>query len=178
MSVFKYFFFFITLILSACNITELNNPYVKKEATLNILYSSFSERPKHLDPAIAYSSNEYTFIAQIYEPPFQYHYLKRPYQLVPLTATKLPRIEYINAKGALLPLDAPEKDIVFSDYIIDIKTGIQYQPHPAFAKNKSGDFRYHHLNETALASIDNLNDFVHTGSRELTAEDYVYQIKR
>ncbi len=164
--------------LSACNVTELNNPYVEKDASLNILYSSFSERPKHLDPAVSYSSNEYTFIAQIYEPPFQYHYLKRPYQLVPLTATKLPTIEYINAEGNVLPADASEKDIVFSDYIIDIKTGIRYQPHPALAKNTHDQFLYHALNDKTLSSIDNLNDFAHTGTRELIAEDYVYQIKR
>ena len=178
MSAFKHFFFFITLMLSACNVTELNNPYVETDASLNILYSSFSERPKHLDPAVSYSSNEYTFIAQIYEPPFQYHYLKRPYQLVPLTATKLPTIEYINADGEILPTNAPEKDIAFSDYIIEIKKNIRYQPHPAFSKNKEGDFLYHQLDETALESIHDLNDFTQTGTRELIAEDYVYQIKR
>jgi hypothetical protein len=63
------------------------------------LYSSFAERPKHLDPARAYSSNEYTFIAQIYEPPLQYHYLKRPYQLIPLTASQMPQVLYYNADG-------------------------------------------------------------------------------
>jgi len=56
------------------------------EAHANVLYSAFRERPKHLDPARSYSSNEYEFIAQIYEPPFQYHYLKRPFTLEPLTA--------------------------------------------------------------------------------------------
>ncbi len=174
---FLLFLLFI-IILSACDSNELNNPYVEKNESLTILYASFSERPKHLDPAVSYSSNEYTFIAQIYEPPFQYHYLKRPYQLIPLTATQLPTIHYLNAAGELLTNDANEKDIVFSEYIIDIQPGINYQPHPAFSKDKEGNFAYHRLNETSLKSINSLNDFTNTGSRELIAEDYVYQIKR
>ncbi len=40
------------------------------QQSMAVLYQSFSERPKHLDPATAYSENEYAFIAQIYEPPF------------------------------------------------------------------------------------------------------------
>jgi len=174
----KILFFLIFSLLSACNLTELNNPYAEKEASLNILYSSFSERPKHLDPAISYSSNEYTFIAQIYEPPFQYHYLKHPYQLIPLTATQLPTINYFNATGELLAANANEKEIAFSDYIIEIKPGIQYQPHPAFVKDRQGNFSYHHLTESDLKNINTLNNFAKTGTRELIAKDYVYQIKR
>ena len=56
-------------LLSACNGEPLNNPYQPKDAALSVLYSSFQERPKHLDPAVAYSENEYAFIGQIYEPP-------------------------------------------------------------------------------------------------------------
>ena len=86
----------LSVVISGCDISQLNNPYAEDEKKLSILYSSFSERPKHLDPAVAYSSNEYGFIGQIYEPPYQYHYLKRPYQLVPLTAVKMPLIEYFD----------------------------------------------------------------------------------
>ncbi|MDQ7089702.1 MAG: ABC transporter substrate-binding protein [Methylococcales bacterium] len=178
MYAYKILFILIIGLLSACDLTELNNPYPTEDDSLNNLYASFSERPKHLDPAVSYSANEYTFIAQIYEPPFQYHYLKRPYQLIPLTATRLPTIQYLNKKGELLATDADENEIAFSDYIIDIQQNIHYQPHPAFAKDKDGHFRYHQLNETTLESIHTLNDFKNTGTRELIAEDYVYQIKR
>ena len=54
-----------------------NNPY-GAAGNDNALYTSFSERPKHLDPAKSYTEDEAEFNAQIYEPPFQYHYLKRP----------------------------------------------------------------------------------------------------
>ena len=52
-----------------------NEPYPAEERERNILYSFFIERPKHLDPAQSYTSDEYDIIQQIYEPPFQYHYL-------------------------------------------------------------------------------------------------------
>ena len=51
----------VASVLSACT----NNPYRPSEAGRNIYYDTFSEEPKHLDPARAYSSDEYTFINQI-----------------------------------------------------------------------------------------------------------------
>lgn len=163
---------------TAWQASQFNNPYSEDEGSRTVLYESFTERPKHLDPAVAYSENEYSIIGQIYESPFQYHYLKRPYQLVPLTATKMPDIRYLNAKGEPLRQGAKDSDIAFTDYIIDIKPNISYQPHPALAKNAAGEYSYHHLSAEQINTVNNLADFAETGSRELTADDYVYQIKR
>ncbi|MFI3189591.1 peptide ABC transporter substrate-binding protein [Crenothrix sp. D3] len=163
---------------TAWEATQLNNPYTEDEGNRTVLYESFAERPKHLDPAVAYSSNEYAIIGQIYEPPFQYHYLKRPYQLIPLTASKMPDIQYLNAKGEPLKQGAADSDIAFTDYIIDIKPHSNYQPHPAFAKNATGVYLYHQLNPAQIELLHSLADLKETGSRELTADDYVYQIKR
>ena len=63
-----------------------NYPYPAQDHGKNILYSAFIDRPKHLDPVQAYSENEYEFLAQIYQPPLQYHYLKHPYTLIPQAA--------------------------------------------------------------------------------------------
>jgi ABC-type transport system substrate-binding protein len=155
-----------------------NNPYPAADAHRNILYSAFRERPKHLDPARAYSSNEYDFIAQIYEPPFQYHYLKRPYELVPLTAVTVPRPVYLDRRGARLPPDASADRIAYSVYEIRLRTGIRYQPHPAFARGPDGNHLYHALGERDLKKIHAISDFPQTGTRELVAADYIYQIKR
>ncbi len=163
---------------TAYQATQLNNPYTEDEGSRSVLYESFSERPKHLEPAVAYSSNEYTIIGQIYEPPFQYHYLKRPYQLTLLTASKMPDIQYLNAQGEPLGQNPKDSDIAFTDYIIDIKPNIRYQPHPALAKNAAGDYLYHYLNADQIAALRKLADFKETGTRELTADDYVYEIKR
>ncbi|WP_411727216.1 ABC transporter substrate-binding protein [Methyloglobulus sp.] len=168
----------LALLLTACDVSHLNNPYPEDQNEQAILYQSFDERPKHLDPAISYSENEYAFIAQIYEPPFQYHYLKRPYQLVPLTAKKMPDIQYVNRLGEKLSANANIKDIAFTDYVIDIKSNIRYQPHPALAKSDYGEYAFHHLSKNQIDALRTLSDFNATGSRELVAEDYVYQIKR
>ena len=164
--------------LTACDETQLNNPYLDNEGGLSVLYQSFSERPKHLNPAIAYSENEYAFIAQIYEPPFQYHYLKRPYQLTPLTASKMPEINYLNKQGEKIGQGAKDSDIAYTDYLIDIQPTIKFQPHPALAKNSQGQYTYHSLTPSQIQSLNTLADFKDTGTRELIAEDYVYQIKR
>jgi len=168
----------LSVLLTGCDVSQLNNPYTEEEGKHAVLYQSFSERPKHFDPAVAYSENEYAFIAQIYEPPFQYHYLKRPYQLTPLTATKMPEIIYLNKQGERLSEGAKDSDIAYTDYVIDIEANIQYQPHPALAKDAKGDYLYHHLTQAQIRPLKTLNDFESTGSRELAAEDYVHQIKR
>ena len=68
-----------------------------------------------LDPAKAYSDDSLLVSAQVLEPLFQYHYLKRPYEIQPLTAEALPQLEQ---KGTVLK--------------IKIKKGILYHDHPAF----------------------------------------------
>lgn len=98
------------VLLAACG-NEQNDPYPAAERGKNILYSAFTERPKHLDPARSYSEDESVFTAQIYEPPLQYHYLKRPYVLVPGTAEAVPEPEYFNADGKRLANDAPSTAI-------------------------------------------------------------------
>lgn len=164
--------------LSGCDESGWNNPYPEVEASKPILYTSFSERPKHLDPAVSYSANEYALISQIYEPALQYHYLLRPYTLVPLTAVAVPTVIYRDREGQILPVESDEKKIAFSDYVITIQAGIRYQPHPAFARSGQGEFLYHDLSPDELRGIQSIADFDHTDSRELIAEDYVYQIKR
>jgi ABC-type transport system substrate-binding protein len=168
----------ISLLFSAGVAASWNNPYPASEEKANILYSAFRERPKTFDPARAYSSNEYLFIAQIYEPPFQYHYLKRPYTLVPLTAVSVPTPVYFDRHGRRLPSGTPAATIAHSVYEIRVQPGIYYQPHPTFARDAGNRYLYHALSAQDLAGVYAIGDFPHTGTRELVAADYVYQIKR
>jgi ABC-type transport system substrate-binding protein len=135
-----------------------NDPYPASERGGNIYYASFAERPKHLDPVQSYTEDEAIFTQQVYEPPLQYHYLKRPYELVPLTAQGVPKPQAVEGGK-------------FTVYEIRIRPGIKYQPHPAFVSaNQSlppGKIK-------ELKSPYNLP----LGTRELTADDYIYQIKR
>lgn len=168
----------VLLLLSACDGHNWNNPYSPEDAARNALYTVFTERPKHLDPVQSYSSNEIQFTAQIYESPLQYHYLKRPYVLIPATAKEMPTVRYFDAQGNQLPDDARAGNIAYSSYEISIRPGILFQPHPAFAVDVQGNGLFHELNQQELTSIHKLSDFPQTGTRELVADDYVYQIKR
>ena len=172
---FKYFksAFLIFTLLVGCADKPLNNPYSEEENS-NIFYSSFQERPKHLDPARSYSSNEYVFLAQIYEPLFQYHYLKKPYELIPLTAEEMPVIKYLDEN---FRETNDRSKILYTKYILKIKKGILYQNHPAFYKNH-GNYRYHNLSENEINKINTIMDFKFESSRELVSDDYIYQIKR
>ena len=167
----------LPFLLTACS-EQINSPYPTTDAGKSILYSAFEERPKHLDPARSYSENEYVFLGNIYEPPLQYHYLKRPYQLEPQTAATMPTVRYFDAQGGELPADAAPARIAMSEYEIRIKPGIRYQPHPAFARDAQGKPRYIPIKPDELARIDRFEDFAETGTRELTAADYVYQVRR
>ncbi|MBK1708571.1 ABC transporter substrate-binding protein [Marichromatium gracile] len=164
--------------LVACDDRPWNDPYPRDTATSNTLYSSFGERPKHLDPARSYTVNENTFIAQIYEPPLQYHFLHRPYQLIPLALAEMPRVRFYDAAGEPLPDDAPAAAIARSEYELHVRPGTRYQPHPALARDAEGAPRYLDLEPGALAGIDTLGDFAEHGTRELVAADFAYQIKR
>ena len=169
---------FLTLLAFFISCGVPNNPYPKPEHDQEIYYSTFSEEPKHFDPAISYSSDEYRFIQQIYEPPLRYHYLKRPYELIPLTAEAVPQPRYFDANGQALLADAPAESVARAVYEVRIRPGIMYQQHPCFAKTESGEWLYRNLTKADVKGFDEVKDFPATGTRELVAADYVYQIKR
>ncbi len=158
--------------LAACDGGLWNAPYPASDDGKSILYTAFTERPKHLDPAQAYSENEYEFLAHIYAPPLQYHYLKRPYQLVPLAASEMPRVTYQDKNRRPLPATAAAERIAYSVYEIHIKPAMRYQPHPAFMPENL------RLALHDMRGIHTLGDFAKTGTRVVNAADYAYQIKR
>ena len=161
--------------LSGCG-PAWNDPYPAADAGRNILYTAFTDRPKHLDPAQSYTEDEITFTAQIYEPPLQYHYLKRPYELIPATVEQVPVPRFYDAAGRELPHDAPVERIAESVYELKLKPGIRFQPHPAFALDSHGQPEILAKNE--IAKRQTMADFPKVGTRELSADDYIYQIKR
>src|SRR4051812_10750751 len=145
------------LFLAGCE-GAWNDPYGESSRRGMTLYSSFSERPKHLDPVQSYTEDEARFTQQVYEPLLQYHYLKRPYELIPLTAVDVPKARSIEGGK-------------YTVYEIRIRPGIRYQPHAAFIP---GNLSLPEGKINALKSPYQLP----TGTRELVADDYIYQIKR
>ncbi len=156
-----------------------NNPWPHEAAASNTLYSAVIETsPRHVDPTASYWNNDTPYTYQVYEPPYGYHYLKRPFQLVPKTAREVVKPYYIGRDGQRLPDDAPAEAIVESVYDVPIKTGILFQPHPAFARDEHGRYRYHAMKPGELGERRTPLDFEHQGTRELVAEDFVYALKR
>ena len=165
------------LLLRLCT----NNPYRPGEASSKTLFASFSTAPTKLDPATAYYLHEDDLLAKIYEPPFDYHYLKRPYELVPLTAADIPPPVYFGRDGQRLAAADPAAELVARvEYTVRLKPGTRYQPHPCFARDAQGRLLYHQLSDADAArlKITTPGDFPVQGTRELTAQDYAIGVRR
>jgi ABC-type transport system substrate-binding protein len=165
----------LALGLPGCN----NNPWPDGAAAGNTLFTAVVEAsPRHLDPTASYWSNDTPYTYQIYEPPYGYHYLKRPYELVPKSAAAVVKPRYLDKDGKPLPDDAPGEQVAQSVYDVPIKPGILFQPHPAFARDEQGSYRYHAMKPGELGTRRSPLQFEHRGTRELVAEDFVYALKR
>lgn len=86
---------------------------------------SLDDKVESLDPARAYSDDSLLVSSQVLEPLFQYHYLKRPYEIQPLIAESLP---IFSDKGRVV--------------MIKIKKNIFFHPHEAF-KNMPRELTAH-----------------------------------
>ncbi len=169
-----------TVVISALALTGCNNsPWPDGAAATNTSFSAVIENsPRHLDPTASYWSNDTPYTYQIYEPLYGYHYLKRPFVLVPKVATAVITPTYLDKSGKPLPADAPGELVAESVYDIPIKPGIMFQPHPAFARDEQGRYVYHTMKPGDLGKRTTPLQFEQQGTRELVAEDYVYALKR
>ncbi len=165
--------------LAGCSRDPVNSPYARGGETENTLYTAFTQRsPKYLDPASSYSGDETPFTYSIYEPLYGYHYLARPYRLIPRAAAGLDPPAYFDRDGRRLPDDVAGEQVAYSVYDIRIRPGIRFQPHPAFALDGEGRHVYWPIGADALKGKFDIGSFEHTGTRELQAADYVYAFKR
>jgi oligopeptide transport system substrate-binding protein len=92
---------------------QLHNESVSKVSSIRLALDNAVES---LDPAKAYSDDSLVVSSQVLEPLYQYHYLKRPYEIQPLLAESAPQIEQ---KGLVLK--------------IKLKKNIFFHDHPAFS---------------------------------------------
>ena len=143
-----------------------NSPYPLDEIASSTAFKAFDEPPKYLDPVKSYYSYEAQIIDQIYEFPFEYHYIKRPYTLIPCLAEAVPsaKIGLVTLREAYEPrrFDPKgreifrEKTITAVSYVVRLKKGIYYQPHACFPTNEVLKCR----------------------TREMIADDFLYAFKR
>lgn len=169
----------VLIVMAGCSPQPVNSPYASGDEHANVLHTAFTQRsPKFLDPASSYSTDETPFTYSIYEPLYGYHYLMRPYELEPRAAVSIDPPVYFNELGEVLPEDAPGEDVAVSVYDIKIKPDILYQPHPAFARQPDGSYTYWPMSVAELSDKFGMNDFEHSGTRQLVADDYVYAFRR
>jgi len=152
--------FLAALLAAGCN-----SPYPDSDEDQNTIYTNFVLEPNHLDTARAYGGGAYPLLYQIVEPPFQYHFLKRPYTITPLTATEVPRPETRQVTWQGKAIDA-------TVYTIRIQRGIRYQNHPCFVEANR------RLTDSGVRGIRSVYDFTETATRELVTADYVLAIRR
>ncbi len=81
----------------------------------NILNIAISSEISTLDPANSYDTVSASVIYQAYETLYEYHYLKRPYQLQPLLASAMPIVKNEGKR-----------------YIIKLRKNVRYHDDPAF----------------------------------------------
>ena len=113
-----------------------NSPHPRGSERTNTLFMAFQERsPRYLDPTASYANNETPVVYQVYEPLYAYHYLKRPYTLVPKLAEAVVAPRYVDAEGRPLPDDVAGDRVAESVYDIPLRRGVMYAPHPAFARD-------------------------------------------
>jgi ABC-type transport system substrate-binding protein len=77
------------LVCLACG----NDPYPVEAPGARVLYVPYDEAPKTLDPQVAYSVYDHEVIANVYETALEYHYLKRPFELIPALVSRVPAPE-------------------------------------------------------------------------------------
>ncbi len=98
--------------------------YQKKLAGPRTLNLALDNQVENLDPAIAYSDDALVLSAQVLEPLYQYHYLKRPYEIEPLLALGQPSV---SADG--------------KHYRIKIKQNVLYHSHSCLKAGRVVEIR-------------------------------------
>jgi len=101
-----------------------NNPYPDADRDRRILYTTFAEAPRTLDPAVAYTTSAHAITGNVYDTLLEYHYLKRPYELIPGLAEGVPEPER-RAEGRVA-------------YRFRLRPDLHYQEDPCFALGGEG----------------------------------------
>ena len=101
-----------------------NNPYPDTDRDKKVIYSSFPEAPKTLDPAVAYTTAEHVITGNVYDTLLEYDYLARPYRLIAGLAAAVPE-----------PRELSEGR---QAYRFQIRPGILFHADPCFAPDEAG----------------------------------------
>src|SRR5262245_58559905 len=99
-------------------------PYPVADRDQKVLYTSFHEAPKTLDPAVAYTTAEHVITGNVYDTLLEYHYLARPYRLIPGLAVSVPKAQ-----------DLPDGK---QTYRFQLRPGVLFHADPCFPPDRAG----------------------------------------
>ena len=108
----KYIKYLVLLVFILVVIFFLLKLYSGHRSSDNILRLSVDNSIKTFDPAVVFNDDGLTVLSQSLETLSQYHYLKRPYEVIPSLAESMPEITDEGRR-----------------YLIKIKRGVLYHPH-------------------------------------------------
>ena len=108
----KYIKYLVLLVFILVVIFFLLKLYSGHRSSDNILRLSVDNSIKTFDPAVVFNDDGLTVLSQSLETLYQYHYLKRPYEVIPSLAESMPEITDEGRR-----------------YLIKIKRGVLYHPH-------------------------------------------------
>jgi len=124
-----------------------NDPHPKSDSSKKVLYGAFNDAPRRLDPAQAYDVVAHAITGLVYDKLVEYHYLKRPFELMPGLAVAVPDAEPL-AGGHVL-------------YRFELRKSVFYAEDPCFelaspglrtreATTRDIAFQLHRLADPAL----------------------------
>ena len=98
-----------------------NNPYPSSDDGVKVRYIPLPTAPKTLDPGVSYSALDHAIIGNVYDTLLEYHYLARPFELMPALAEAVPEAE---------PRDGGRVA-----YRFRLRPGMRFQSDPCFARD-------------------------------------------
>jgi ABC-type transport system substrate-binding protein len=101
-----------------------NDPYPAADRAKKVLYTYFPEAPKTLDPAVAYANTDHVVTGSVFDTLLEYHYTRRPLELIPGLATAVPKVE-------ALPNG-------HHSYRFRLREGVLFHADPCFALSQKG----------------------------------------
>src|SRR5262245_31733102 len=110
----------VALLASGCT----NDPYPAADREARVYYTSYSEPPKTLDPAVAYAVTDHVVTGNVFDTLLEYHYLRRPFELIPGLAEALPKPE--------------SKPDGHQSYRFRLRSGILFHDDPCFSLSQKG----------------------------------------
>jgi oligopeptide transport system substrate-binding protein len=82
----------VACLLVCLGVACSNNPYPDADDREKVLYLNYQDAPKTLDPAVAYSTVDHMIVGPIFDTLLQYHFLVRPYRLIPGLLADMPEV--------------------------------------------------------------------------------------